>query len=64
MRKIIVINLLNQREFNYLLIAGNEINSLLYSSVPAERELAIEIISDVKHVQFSDAFAVQKADTA
>ena len=61
-RKIIVINLLNQREFNYLFIAGNEINSLLYSSVPAERELAIEIISDVKHVQFSDALAALIAD--
>ena len=61
-RKIIVINLLNQREFNYLFIAGNEINSLLYSPVPAERELAIEIISDVKHVQFSDALFSLTAD--
>jgi len=61
-RKIIVINLLNQREFNYLFIAGNEINSLLYSPVPVERELAIEIISDVKHVQFSDALFSLTAD--
>lgn len=61
-RKIVVINLLNQREFNYLFIAGNEINSLLYSSVPAERELAIEIISDVKHVQFFDALSALISD--
>lgn len=54
-RKIIIINLLNQREFDFLYKAGNEINELLYSADHNERELAIEIISDVKHVQFSDA---------
>jgi hypothetical protein len=54
-RKIIIINLLNQREFNYLFKAGSEINNLLRSPDPVERELAIEIISELKHVQFSDA---------
>ncbi|HPH85810.1 MAG TPA: MFS transporter [Ferruginibacter sp.] len=54
-RKIIVINLLNQREFNYLFRAGSEINNLLRSPDPVERELAIEIISELKHVQFSNA---------
>ena len=56
-RKIIIINLLNQREFNYLFKAGNEINNLLISDNHIERELAVEIISELKHVQFSDAIA-------
>jgi ATP/ADP translocase len=55
LRKVIIVNLLNQREFNYLFIAGNEINKLLYSTDPVEREVAVEIISELKHVQFSDA---------
>jgi len=56
-RKIIIINLLNHREFNYLFTAGNEINKLLTSGKPDERELAVDIISELKHVQFSDAIA-------
>ncbi len=54
-RKIIIVNLLNQREFNYLFIAGQEINCLLHSEDPVERELAVDIISELKNVQFSDA---------
>jgi ATP:ADP antiporter, AAA family len=54
-RKIIIINLLNQREFTYLFKAGNEINRLLYSSNESDRELAVDIISELKTVQFSDA---------
>ena len=54
-RKIIIINLLNQREFNYLFKAGNEINRLLHSQTTIERELAVDIISELKTVQFSDA---------
>lgn len=61
-RKIIIISLLNQREFNYLFKAGNEINNLISSSKTAERELAVEIISELKHVQFSDAIAVLLQD--
>ncbi|MFT3908022.1 MAG: hypothetical protein QM737_01240 [Ferruginibacter sp.] len=53
-RKIIIINLLNHREFNYLFKAGQEINRLLNAENPAERELAVEIISELKNVQFSD----------
>lgn len=52
-KKIIIVNLLNQQEFNYLFKAGNEINNFINSSNPQERELAIDIISDVKHVQFT-----------
>ncbi len=54
-RKIIIINLLNQREFSYLFKAGEEINRLLHAKDPVERELAVEIISELKNVQFSDA---------
>ncbi len=54
-RKIVIISLLNQHEFNYLFKAGNEINRLLNSPDPADRELAVDIISELKHVQFSDA---------
>lgn len=51
-RKTVIICLLNQQEFDYLLSAGNEINSLLTSDKPEERKLAISIISELKHVQF------------
>lgn len=56
-RKIMIINLLNQREFNYLFKAGTVINNLLNSSKPEERILAIEIIGELKRVQFSEAIA-------
>ncbi len=52
LRKIVIICLLNQQEFDYLLNAGNEINSLINSPKPEERRLAISIISELKHVQF------------
>ncbi len=52
-KKIVIISLLNQQEFDYLLSAGNEINSLINSSDAAERKLAISIISELKHVQFA-----------
>lgn len=56
-RKAIIISLLNQQEFDYLLNAGNEINSLINSSVPEEKKLAISIISELKHVQFAKDIA-------
>lgn len=54
-RKIIIISLLNQPEFNYLLIAGREIDRLINSENAIERELAVEIISELKNIQFSEA---------
>lgn len=54
-RKIITIQLLNQQEFDYLFLAGSEINKLVNSTDAEERHLAIDVISEVKHVQFSDA---------
>ncbi|HNP53000.1 MAG TPA: hypothetical protein PKK69_00215 [Ferruginibacter sp.] len=56
-RKIMIVHLLNQREFNYLLRAGNELNNLISSPVTEERILAVETICELKHVQFSDAIS-------
>ena len=52
-KKIIIINLLNQQEFSYLYKASSEMNNLISSELPKERELALTIISQVKHVQFA-----------
>jgi ATP:ADP antiporter, AAA family len=52
-KKIIIINLLNQQEFTYLFKAGNEINNLITSPDFKDRELAVSIISKVKHIQFA-----------
>ena len=52
-KKIIIINLLNQQEFSYLHKASLELNNLISSVLPQERELALVIISNVKHVQFA-----------
>lgn len=54
-RKIIIINLLNHHEFDYLLKAGNEINQLINSSNAEERLLAVSIITELKHVHFTKA---------
>ncbi|POY35313.1 hypothetical protein C3K47_16140 [Solitalea longa] len=54
-RKVVIINLLNQEEFNHLIIAGNELNNLIQSEVPEERELAVKIISELKNVRFTAA---------
>ena len=54
-RKIIIINLLNHHEFDYLFKAGNQINNLINSDNPEERHLAISIITELKHVQFTNA---------
>ncbi|MEO8795719.1 MAG: hypothetical protein ABI390_09650 [Daejeonella sp.] len=53
-KKVIIINLLNQNEFNYLLKAGNEISSLIYSSKSVNRELALNIIAELKQLKFTD----------
>ncbi|HSC54823.1 MAG TPA: hypothetical protein VLC98_14420 [Phnomibacter sp.] len=61
-RKAIIVQLLNQREFEYLYKAGSEITRLLHSTEAAERELAVEIISELKHVLFSDAIQMLMND--
>ena len=65
-RKIIIINLLNHQEFNYLFKAGNEINNLINSANPLERQLAISIITELKHVQFTTSIhaLIQDPETA
>lgn len=54
-RKIVVRNLMAQHEFANLLQAGREIDSLISSSLPQERTLALEIISELKDIKFTDA---------
>lgn len=54
MRKSIIIHLLNQNEFSYLYKAGNEINNLIRSQIAAERSLALDIISELKNIHFTD----------
>lgn len=52
-RKIIIVSLLNQGEFNFLFKAGTEINNLLHSVNPVERGVAADIIGDLKNIHFS-----------
>jgi ATP/ADP translocase len=54
-RKVIITSMLNQREFRYLLEGGNSLNKLIFSNDPAERELAIDITTDLRNVRFTDA---------
>ena len=54
-KKTIIINLLNQREFDHLFTASNEIHKLLNSPDTVQRELAIEIISELKNIGFTEA---------
>ncbi|MEJ0103335.1 MAG: hypothetical protein WDO19_12575 [Bacteroidota bacterium] len=57
-RKVIIVNLLNQREFGNLLTAGNEMNTLIYSPDPEERILAIDIIGELKNIRFTDSIKI------
>lgn len=54
-RKVVVRNLLNQKEFVCLLQAGLQINSLITSPQQQERALALDIISELKEIKFTDA---------
>jgi hypothetical protein len=54
-QKVIIINMLNQKEFKFLFQAGNALNELIYSTNPKERALAIEITTELKSVRFTDA---------
>lgn len=61
-RKIIIRHLLNQREFTYLFKAGKEIHDLISSPRPDERALALDIIGELKNIQFTDAIEALVAD--
>jgi ATP:ADP antiporter, AAA family len=65
-RKALIIHLLNQHEFQYLLRAGNEIDRLIHAADPEERKLSLEIITEIRHVHFSHIIAnlMQDADPA
>jgi hypothetical protein len=54
-RKHLIILLLNQNEFNYLYKGGNELNALIRSELVEERELAVDIISNLKNITFTEA---------
>lgn len=62
-RKVVIITLLNQAEFSQLFKAGTAINSLIHSESVADRELAISIISELKHVRFTDSIAALIQDS-
>ncbi len=53
-RKDIIIQLLEKREFRHLIKAGTEIQNLIVSENIKEQELAIDIISEMKHLKFDD----------
>jgi ATP/ADP translocase len=61
-RKTIIIDLLDQSEFDDLFKAGNEINNLISSSNPKERELALEIIAELKNIKFTAAIEKLMSD--
>lgn len=54
-RRNVIVVLLDQQEFHFLHKAANEIHGLIRSPDPRERELALEIISELKSIQFTDA---------
>jgi hypothetical protein len=54
LQKIVIISLLNQHEFTYLFKAGAELNKLIESEVTEQKILALEIISELQNVKFSD----------
>ncbi len=56
-RKALIIHLLNQQEFQYLLKAGNEIDRLIHSRNAEDRKLSLEIITELKHVQFTQVIS-------
>ncbi|HEY0680094.1 MAG TPA: Npt1/Npt2 family nucleotide transporter [Chitinophagaceae bacterium] len=54
-QKSVITHLLDQVEFDFLYKAGRRINDLLQSDNPAERELALNIISELKNLKFTAA---------
>ena len=54
-RKAVITNMLNQREFKHLYQAGEAVDHLIHSPEVTDRELAIEIASELKNVRFTDA---------
>lgn len=54
-RRNVIVHLLNQNEFALMHKAGNEIHHLLDSPLAAERILALDIISELKSITFTEA---------
>lgn len=61
-RKAVIIHLLNQHEFTYLYQAGSEIHKLIRSPLPAERELALNIIGELDKIKFNDVLHTMIGD--
>ena len=62
-RKTIIVNMLEWHEFDHLLSVGNEINSLIHSTVTEDRLLAIDIIGELKNVRFTNNLKTLIGDT-
>jgi ATP/ADP translocase len=62
-RKNIIIHLLNHNEFSYLLKAGKEIDNLIKSPHAKERELALNIISELNRIQFTETIEEMIGDS-
>jgi ATP/ADP translocase len=56
-KKAVIPGLMNQHEFEHLVMAGNELNALIASQDPNERLLAMDIIGELKNVKFTEAIA-------
>jgi ATP:ADP antiporter, AAA family len=54
-RKIIIARLAEQTEFDELYLGMKEIDGLIKSDLPGDRELALEIIGELKNIRFSQA---------
>lgn len=54
-QKVIVTSLLNQKEFEFLHQGGNYLDALIHSADAQERELAVQVIMELKNVRFTEA---------
>lgn len=54
-RKIVIIHLVEQTEFEELYIAAREIQRMIKSALAEERELALDVISELKSIRFTQA---------
>lgn len=63
LKKIVITSLLNQREFELLLLAVNTINGFISSAAREEKLFALEIISGIRHISFRDSLENLMQDT-
>ncbi len=63
LKKVVITSLLNQKEFDFLHHGGNDLNDLIHSPNPQERELAVQVIMELKSVRFTGAIELLIQDT-